>query len=513
MLQVMRALARPGVGLLAVTLGGCSAVLDFDDQCSVDDDCATIDRGLRCDEGMCVPKPLVDPSVGCDRLYGEDPRNAAPGSVLTIGTLLPFTGALGSFGPGMDNAVRLAVDAINQNGGINGVKLGVLGCDSATNPDAAEKAARHLVDVAKVPVIIGPGGSTVAIETFNRVARAARVLMISASATSPAISNLPDDGLLWRTVPSDAIQGEAIAEYMRNRNYRRVVVVNRNDAYGNGLASVVAARFCGPSGPGCTSQNFVTRIYSQLDLTPKQAEDQQKIANELEVIDPDVVVVVGYMSDGLSFLNLAKGKGYPFILTDGMRDIALTEGIKDASDNVIVPGLDDLEMVCGIVGTNPASPAGPLYDAFARAYAANFQADPTTFAAQAYDATWVVALGIAGAFGAGHVAPGGREVAEGIARLIRGEEIIGGFVPPGNFGRGVEILAGSATSTVDYVGVSGALDFDVTVGEASSGIEMWRVDPDTDTILNLGIVFDGKDAYDFSTVAADSGSVSCQSLP
>lgn len=499
------------LAISAVFLAGCSAILDFDDQCKVDDDCNVIGRGLRCDVGMCVKKDLLQPAVGCDRLYGEDPRTAAPGTVVTIGTLLPFTGALGSFGPGMDNAVRLAVSEINQNGGINGIKIGVLGCDSGTNPDIAEQAARHLVDVAKVPAIIGPGGSTVAIETFNRVARAARVLMISPSATSPAITNLPDDGLLWRTVPSDAIQGDAIAEYMRSRNYRRVVVINRNDAYGNGLASVVAARFCAPSGPGCTSQNFVNRLYSQNDLTPKQAEDQQKIVDELDKIDPDVIVLIGYMSDGLSLLNMAKGKGYPFVLTDGMRDAALFAGVSDGGGNLLVPGLDDDDMLCQLVGTNPASPAGALYDAFVRSYEANFQLQPTTFAAQAYDAAWVVALGLAGSFGAGHKAPGGREIAEGLSRLTAGEPIIPGFVTPGNFGRGVEILSGSGVSTVDFTGVSGNLDFDITLGEAPSGIEMWRPDLEQQTISNLGVVFDGNDAYDFKNVAATAGSVSCTS--
>ncbi len=488
---------------------GCTAFLDFDEQCAEDSDCASVGRGLRCDLGQCVPKPLIDASIGCDRLYGEDPRGAAPGSVITIGTLLPFSGALGSFGPGMDNAVRLAVNEVNQNGGVDGVKLGVLACDSGTSADVAERAARHLVDVAGVPAIIGAGGSTVTIETFNRVARQSGVVMMTPSASSPAITNLPDDGLLWRTVPSDAIQGNAIAAYMRAEGFRRIVVVNRNDAYGNGLADVVSVRFCADAVPACTGENFIQRLYSPLDLTEAQAEDQARIASDLALIAPDVVVLVGYMSDGLSFLNQVKGAGYRFILTDGMRDSALMAGVVDGDGNTVVPGLDDARLLCTLLGTNPSSPSGELYAGFERRYEANFQSSPTTFTAHAYDAAYVVALGLAASFGAGEPAPGGRQLAEGIARLTRGEEIIVGVSAPGNFGRGVDILASSDVAGIDLVGVSGALDFDPSVGEAPSGIEMWRFDPGAGEIVDLGQVFDGDEAYDFSSVATARTSVSC----
>jgi len=495
---------------LVIATPGCTAILDFDDQCASDDDCKAVGRGLRCDVGQCVAKALLAPEIGCDRLYGEDPRNAAPGSVITIGTLLPFSGALGSYGPGMDNAVRLAVSEINQNGGIKGVKLGVIGCDSGTSVEKAAIAARHMIEVGNVPAIIGAGGSTVTIETFNRVAREEKVLMISPSSTSPGISNLPDDGLLWRTVPSDAIQGNAIAAYMREQGFQKIVVVNRNDAYGNGLASVVSSRFCAGASPPCTEGNFVNRLYNPDNLSSAQAEDQDRIAVELETLSPDVVVLVGYTNDGLSFLNKVKQKGYRFILTDGMRDPALINGVFDDESNLLVPGLDDDGLLCGLIGTNPSSPGGELYNGFERRYSANFQTSSTTFAGHAYDAAYVVALGIAAAAGAGNATPGGRDIAEGIARLTRGEEIVVGVVEPGNFGRGVELLTSSDIVGVDIKGVTGALDFDTSVGEAPSGIEMWRFAVDGEEIVNLGVVFDGKEGYDFSAITADTTSERCQ---
>ncbi len=363
------ALAAAGA-LVAAALPGCSLSLDFDDECSVDDDCTTVGRGLRCDGGFCVTRDLVESSGPCSRFYGEDPRTAPPGTVILIGTLLPRTGALGGFGDAMDNGVRLAVEEINQSGGILGKKLGVLSCDDGTDVAQAEKAARHLVDVGHAKAIIGAGASSVTIETFNRVAKPNRVLMMSPSATSPAISNLPDEGLLWRTVPSDAVQGRAIAEYIIHSGFKVVAVVNRNDAYGNGLAAAIQTRLCTASSFACTPDTFLNRGYSAEDKTPQQEADQAAIVTFLEAKRPDAVVLVGYIPDGIAFLNYAREKSFSFILTDGMRDVALLGTLAGQV------GVIDKDILCTLVGTNPASPSGELFNQFALRYEGKFSGPP-----------------------------------------------------------------------------------------------------------------------------------------
>lgn len=494
------ALALAATGLS--TLGACSLSLDFDDECSVDADCDVKGRGLRCDGGFCVARDLVELDGPCNRFYGEDPRTAAPGSVIVLGTLLPRTGALGAFGDGMDNGVRLAVNEINQSGGVLGKKLGVVSCDDGTDVTQAATAARHLVDVAKVSAIIGAGASTVTIETFNAVAKPNRVLMMSPSATSPAISNLPDEGLLWRTVPSDAVQGRAIAEYILSRNYKVVAVVNRNDAYGNGLAAAIQTRLC-TSSFQCTPDTFMNRVYAVADGSPQQVDDQTAAVTFLAEKDPDVVVLVGYVPDGVSFLNFAQGKGFTFVLTDGMRDTDLL-GL-DATQ----VGIQDQEILCTLVGTNPASPSGELYNQFALKYDGNFHTPPGTFAANSYDAAYVIAFGYAAAAGAGITAPDGRALAEGIARLSgKGDPSV--VVGLEGLGTGVGVLANSPSATIDIQGISGPLDFDASLGEAPSGIEMWRLDVSRNEISNLGVVYDGADLYNFGGITPrDPGDPAC----
>ncbi len=70
------------------------------------------------------------------------------------------------------------------------------------------RAAKHLVDDVQVPAILGPAFSGVAINTAKQITIPSKVLLVSASATSPLITDLDDDGLVWRTCPSDALQSD-----------------------------------------------------------------------------------------------------------------------------------------------------------------------------------------------------------------------------------------------------------------------------------------------------------------
>jgi branched-chain amino acid transport system substrate-binding protein len=495
--------------LLVALLPACTAALDFDDQCAVNDDCLAFGRGLQCERGFCVPRDLVEPlpcegcpvNSRCDRLYGEDPRTAPPGTVITLGTLLPRSGALGAFGDAMDRGVQLAVEEINQSGGILGQKIGVLSCDDATDATQAALGASHLVDVARVDAIIGSGASGVTIEVFNRVSKGASVLMVSPSATSPAITNLPDAGLLWRTAPSDAVQGRAIAEYIVKKGIRKVAIVNRNDAYGNGLADAIRARLCSTAGFTCGQDTLLSRLYSDTK-GPLQVDDQARALVDVVSFKPTAVVLIAYVQDGIDFLNLAAGKSLAFILTDGTRDTDLL-GTDPAQK-----GVSDPAILCSLVGTNPANPRGRLYDAFGLKFEARFGAAPGTFAANAYDAAYLVAFAYAAARGAGNVDPDGFALSAGLNRLSSGAPIELGV---NDFGKALTELSASATQAVDVNGVSGPLDFDGN-GEAPSGIEMWRLDISGSKIDNLGVVFDGAEDYDFSGVLSALPPLGCDAL-
>ncbi|MCA9516843.1 MAG: ABC transporter substrate-binding protein [Myxococcales bacterium] len=501
-------LAVAGALFVAQGVGACSLALDFDAECSRDDQCG---RGEECLQGFCELPPLVDPDPNgtCTRIIGPDPREADPGTVILLGSLLPKSGDLGPLGQAMENGVELAVTEVNQIGGVLGRKIAVLACDDGTDIEKAKRSAKHLVDVARVPAIIGAGASSITIDVFSTVARPAGVLMMSPASTSPAITSLPDDGLLWRTAPSDAIQGRAVAGLIAELGYARVAVVNRDDAYGNGLAQVVQLALCGETGCG---DAYASYIYPPDSADPAQATRQAAIIGELEAFTPDVVVLVGFVTDGVAFLNLASGKGFRFILTDGMKSRTLL-GDRLATPDPTEPGVVDTQILCDLVGTNPGSPNPTNFRPFEVKYEARFGGKPNNYEAQAYDAAYAIGLAYAAAEGAGHADPDGRALAVGLTRLVGGASAIRSG--PDDWNVGVTALSGGPTSLVDLTGVSGLLDFDTSTGEASGTIDLWRFAPDAadddQKIENLGVVLDDRGQYIAGVLTARPSGGACGS--
>ena len=508
-------LARLGqvAAALAVLGGapvGCSLTLDFEDECKVEADCAVVGRGMRCDRGFCTKKDLLQVDGPCDRVFGEDPRTAAEGSVIVIGTLLPKSGALGSYGQPMENGVELAVSEINQSGGVLGRKIGVVACDSGTDAAQGVLGARHLVDVAEVDAIVGAGASGVTIEAFTKVAKPGGVLMVTPSATSPAITNLPDDGLLWRTAPSDAIQGRAIAGHLLESGARRVAVVNRDDAYGNGLALVVQQELCAAT--TCTSDNFINRVYAQDFADPVREGQQVAIVADLEAFAPDTVVLVAFVEDGVRLLNLAEGKGFRWVLTDGMKDAGLLgPRVSGAAPGT---GVASDATLCAIVGTNPGAPDPTFFQPFEVKYSGRYGTPPKNFEARSYDALYAIGLAYAAAHGAG-VADAdvdGRALALGLTRLASGLPIAFGIE---EWNSGVAALSADATTSIDISGASGRLDFNPVVGEAPGAIDLWRFDLDAASddakIEELGVVLDDTGRYIQGVVTARPTGDPCRS--
>lgn len=469
--------AVAGAAILTVCawFGGCvSSAYPFADECKTADDCVGT---LACVEHLCVDPASVGAgsllSGTCNRIYGVSEAEALSPDTLLIGTLFPSSGDLASLGPSMDDAVKLAVDEINQAGGLpGGIKLGVVSCDTATNTATAEAAAEHLATVAGVPVILGAGASSVTLDTFNAAVRPRGVLMMSPSATSTALANLDDDDLLWRTAPSDAGQAAAIGAWLAARGAQHVAVLHRDDTYGNGLQNALTD----PDGPLCKAINCLSDdAYFARSYDPDALDTHlDGLMDELEGFIPDVTVVVSFRSDGLAIMNAMAARGLTkVVLTDGWTGDDLTTL------------LDSTEMACGLVMTQPAAPASQFLLRFKSKYGTK----PGSFAANAYDAAYLVAYALASVTDA--TARDGAAVAAGLRRLSAGEEV---QVGPDAWGATVNTLRGDASVTVNFQGVSGPLDFDAH-GEAPADMELWVVNTDDHHSASLGVVYTADGQY------------------
>ena len=154
------------------------------------------------------------------------------GDVFRIGSLTPITGAGSPYGPGMQQAIRLAVDEVNAAGGAGGRKLELFTEDDQTKPDAAVLAAKKLIEVNKVQAVLGTWASGVTLAVMP-LTDAAGIIQMNVSG-APAISTLDTKDLVWRFQATNDRFGAAFAEICTKRGFKRPATMAFNNASGLG---------------------------------------------------------------------------------------------------------------------------------------------------------------------------------------------------------------------------------------------------------------------------------------
>ncbi|MBV9519705.1 MAG: ABC transporter substrate-binding protein, partial [Hyphomicrobiales bacterium] len=190
-----------------------------------------------------------------DRIFAQARRMAFGLAILTLlpllsgaaraqdevklGALMDVTGPIANFMPALLAAQQLAVDEVNANGGIlGGKKLRLVVVDTQGTEQGAVDAARKLASVENVPIIIGPLLSGTVIPAAGSVTIAAGVPLIAPTATSPAITTMPKNDMLFRIVPSDTYQGKVLARMVLDKGFKTVALSYANNDYGVGIAEV-----------------------------------------------------------------------------------------------------------------------------------------------------------------------------------------------------------------------------------------------------------------------------------
>ncbi|GAF86046.1 unnamed protein product, partial [marine sediment metagenome] len=154
---------------------------------------------------------------------------AQTGSV-KVGTLFAYTGDLATGGPFLRKGADLAAEHINAAGGVLKRQVELVHKDSETNPDAAIEAAQALVKDERVPAIIGCQSSGVTLAVANSVAIPRQVVLISPASTSPDLTNLQDNDFVFRTTPSDTLQGAVLAQLAKELGFKSACTMYINNA-------------------------------------------------------------------------------------------------------------------------------------------------------------------------------------------------------------------------------------------------------------------------------------------
>src|SRR5512139_1132151 len=224
--------------------------------------------------------------TGNEPKTSESPESSAPAAKgdgqLVVGQLLPQTGDLAFLGPPEFAGVDVAVNDINEAGGVLGKPVKTVRADSGDgSPNIAPGETDNLL-AAKSDVIVGAASSSVSLSVIDKIVNAG-VLQISPANTSTAFDTYDDKGLYFRTAPSDVLQGAVLANTLIEDGHQNVAILARQDSYGEALANQVEKVFTEGGG------NIVAK-----ELYDADVKSQTAPINAAAAEDPDAVVLISF---------------------------------------------------------------------------------------------------------------------------------------------------------------------------------------------------------------------------
>ena len=363
---------------------------------------------------------------------------------LKVGALMPMTGDLQAYGESSRNGVELAISEINDAGGVMGEPVVLEISDTQTEPQAGVDAAQRLVSVQGVSAIVGALSSGVTIPVASSVSSVEGVPQISNASTSPVMTDLDDNDFLFRTTPSDAFQGVALASVAVENGVDSAAILYINNDYGEGLANAFADAFEAAGGTVVGSNGY----------EPGQASYRGDLSAVSDGESP--LLLIGYPENGQTILRQALEGGYfsDFFFTDGMKSPVIVENL-------------GAEFLNGSFGTaaearDDTDAAQHFRSAYEQAYG---EVPPVPYIDTAYDAVYSIALAA--------VAADSTDPAAIRDHLRAINDPDGEIVGPGEFAEAVDRL--EAGESINYQGASGSVDFDAN-GDVGGTFAHWVIE-------------------------------------
>lgn len=347
---------------------------------------------------------------------------AANAETIKLGVILGYTGPIESLTPDMAAGAELAIKEVSDSGQLLGgsTVIAVRADTTCTDSAAATAATERLVTSDKINAIVGGDCSGVTTAMLKNVALPNGIVMISPSATSPALSTIEDNGLFFRTAPSDARQGQVLTSILKDKGVKSAAMTYTNNDYGKGLADSIKRNFEKAGGK----------------ITISAAHEDGKADYTAEVgalgaAGGDVLIVAGYLDQGgkgIIQAALDTGAFDTFVLPDGMIGDSLPAAI----------GLDLDGSYGSVPGTD--SPGAAKFEEMAKA--SGFKAGP--FSSESYDAAALILLAM-------------QASRSSRSKILKDKVIMVANAPgtkiyPGELAKGLKILASGGD--IDYVGAS-----------------------------------------------------------
>ena len=296
---------------------------------------------------------------------------AGCGKPALVGAIVSRSGAASSYGEQIARGFDLAVEQINATGGVAGRKLRLLYRDDSTNPEIGLAALRQLVEHERVSTVLGAVSSTVTLRLAPYCERH-HVVLVSPSASAPQLTEAGE--YIFRTYPSDVLEGASMADFARDLGLDRVAVLAVDNEYGGSLARAFAERLGASGGSVVASLTF-------------PEGDKTAIADAvaaLPALAPRGVYIPAYVSDLATALRLLRETRLrPIVLGTSVAAPELIRAAGPAAENLVFP-MSDFD----------ATADSAAVRSFAAAFAARYGAEPDVYAAHAYDTVRVLAAAV-----------------------------------------------------------------------------------------------------------------------
>jgi branched-chain amino acid transport system substrate-binding protein len=211
------------------------------------------------------------------------PARAQDSQPVRIGLIIPLTGATSQFGATMAKAAKVAVKDINSAGGIRGRRIEVIIEDDQSNPEAAVRAARKLIDIDRVVAIGGSYASAVTSAIAPLCWDGKTVLLTASGADS--ITQLPHQGYIFRTSPTVTLQGTRVGDFAVELGSKRMFFLGPQTPFAQSYIGIISRILAAAGGQG------EGLIYEDKKPSYRSEVDKALRAN------PDVIVLGGYVPD------------------------------------------------------------------------------------------------------------------------------------------------------------------------------------------------------------------------
>jgi branched-chain amino acid transport system substrate-binding protein len=367
--------------------------------------------------------------------------------------VVSLTGAAGRYGQAASKAVELAFGELNKAAGAKGIagcKLALDLRDDQSQSSVGVDQARQLVDLKKVPAIIGSTISSVSIPMVTAVTAPAGVVQISPASSTPLLTKLAVEGKtkgwFFRTITADSLQGTAAAKYALDRGMKAVTIIYVNNDYGVNMMAEFRRAY----------QALGGKISGVTPYNPEQSSYNAEVTNALKS-DPPALYFIGYPGDGTTIVRTWIQQGGPqrFLLNDGMNTADFIKGV-------------GRQFLNNAYGTSSGTSRTPSTEYFAKAYPAmsgGLDADSPA-ADRAFDAGAILGLAIAqtGKFEAAAIRDAIRKVTS------PGGEVV--YAGPQGFARAMQLIR--EKKPLRYVGVIGPVQFD-KYGDIAGPFRTWKI--------------------------------------